>query len=168
MELTEGSENQDWFCNFCKRNSWDFEEKVQAWRCPQDIRDLKEQIGHIENTTRPLSVPIRASAKQARLNTTGCDYDICNQCIKEYRVRLQHIQPDIKAFLAKAVLLLYCFFCRRNPSTSSEWGSPAQRWEQRTSSSGSSRPTWSGKRKTFLRQSNMKLGRWSQMKKSYS
>ena len=108
MELTEGSEDQAWFCNFCKRYSRDFEEKVQAWRCPQDIRDLKEQIGHIENTTRPLSVPIRTSATQARLNTAGCDYDICNQCIKEYRVRLQHIQRDIKAFLAKATLLLYC------------------------------------------------------------
>ena len=66
MELTEGSENQAWFCNFCKRNSWDFEQKVQAWRCPQDIRDFEAHI-HV---------------------STGCDYDICTQCIKEYRVRL--------------------------------------------------------------------------------
>ena len=65
MELIEGSENEDWICDFCESFSKNHVgEQLQAWRCPQDIRDAN----------------LRYS--KAR----GCDYDICNNCIKEYRV----------------------------------------------------------------------------------
>ena len=65
MELIKSSENQDWTCDFCERDniSTDVGEKVQAWRCPQDIRNSKGDR-----------------------KATGCDYDICTRCITEYRV----------------------------------------------------------------------------------
>ena len=56
MELSDGSENQLWNCDLCGRHSVDGE-KVQAWRCLQDIR-----------------------------SGGGCDFDICTRCIEEYKV----------------------------------------------------------------------------------
>ena len=65
MELIEGSEKEDWICDFCESYSKNHVgEQLQAWRCPEDIRD--PNLGYMK--------------------ARGCDYDICNNCIKEYRV----------------------------------------------------------------------------------
>ena len=57
MTLLAGSEYEDWICDLCDLKSWSRLVKVQAWRCSQDKRLTKQ--------------------------ATGCDYDICSQCMVE-------------------------------------------------------------------------------------
>lgn len=65
MELVEASKSQDWICDFCGSYSKDHVgEKLKAWRCPHDKR----------------------GDPKGKRKATGCDYDICTNCIKEYRV----------------------------------------------------------------------------------
>ena len=61
MALIEGSENQDWICDFCEKRS-SVGKKVRAWRCDQG-KDLGQ-----------------------RKAMGGCDFDICNYCIGDYKV----------------------------------------------------------------------------------
>ena len=67
MELREGSENQNgWICDLCLQNRnrklSSVGEKVRAWRCDQG-KDLGQ-----------------------RKAMGGCDFDICNYCIGDYKV----------------------------------------------------------------------------------
>ena len=73
MQLENGSEDDSWLCNYCDKSNTDREngKKVAAWRCTADFRNSKEK------TTR-----------------NGCDYDICSDCIKEYRVSFRVQQSD--------------------------------------------------------------------------
>ena len=65
MQLANSSDDDSWGCDYCgKSNSQrGIGEKVAAWRCTANFRNSKEK------TMR-----------------NGCDYDICSNCIKQYRV----------------------------------------------------------------------------------
>ena len=63
MALIDGSEHQDRICDLCGNRS-SVGEKVQAWRC-----DQVQELGQ-------------------RMAVGGCDFDICNHCIWEYKVNI--------------------------------------------------------------------------------
>ena len=75
MELVVGSENEEWTCDWCEvrndpagvcRSCWGCRGSTgvrQAWRCCADVR-----------------APTTSS------ETEGCRFDICTDCIEDFRV----------------------------------------------------------------------------------
>ena len=73
MQLAKGSQDESWECDYCNKSNYQREdgERVAAWRCTADLRNSK-----------------------GKTRRNGCDYDICSDCIPEYRVNFMVQQND--------------------------------------------------------------------------